>query len=84
MCIMSLCHQVSHLADLLAGDVTTLGAGLLLRQSRLGLVPYHELLPRVDNVYDGARSNLLKVFDVGSKEMMIKTFYIELCKKNLA
>ena len=62
---------MSHLTDLLAGDVSTLGAGLLIRQSRLSLVPHHELLPRVDNVYDGARSNLLKVFDVGSKEIMI-------------
>ena len=65
---MSFCHQTSHLADLLAGDVSTLGAGLLLRQPRLSLVPYHKLLTRVDDVYDGARSNLLEVFDVGSKE----------------
>ena len=63
-------HLAPHLTDLLTGDVATLGAGLLVRQPRLGLVPHHELLPRVDDVDDGARPDLLEVLDVCSEETM--------------
>jgi len=59
-------QQDAGLTYLLTGDVATLGAGLLVRQPRLGLVPHHELLPRVDDVDDGARPDLLEVLDVCS------------------
>ena len=63
-------RRKKNLTYLLTGDVATLSAGLLGRQPRLGLVPHHELLPRVDDVDDGARPDLLEVLDVCSEETM--------------